>query len=163
MSYYADLRRDEWGFTGQPRAVSSALLPMGGAVSGVAGRNWMLIGDAAACVNPLNGEGIDYGLETGRLAVELLGSGDLSKAWPRELQTHYGRAFSVARRLGLLLTFPRFLPATGPIAMHSTTLMNIAVRVMGNLVTDDDADWVARVWRSGGLASRLIDRRKPFS
>ena len=47
---------------------------MGGAVSGVAGPNWMLIGDAAACVNPLNGEGIDYGLETGRLAAELLGT-----------------------------------------------------------------------------------------
>ena len=46
---------------------------MGGAVSGVAGPNWMLIGDAAACVNPLNGEGIDYGLETGRLAAEMLG------------------------------------------------------------------------------------------
>ena len=29
----------------------------------------MLIGDAAACVNPLNGEGIDYGLETGRMAA----------------------------------------------------------------------------------------------
>ena len=48
---------------------------MGGAVSGVAGPNWMLIGDAAACVNPLNGEGIDYGLETGRLAAELLDAG----------------------------------------------------------------------------------------
>ncbi len=57
--------------------MSSALLPMGGAVSGVAGPNWMLIGDAAACVNPLNGEGIDYGLETGRLAAEMLGTGDL--------------------------------------------------------------------------------------
>ena len=73
ISYYTDLRRDEWGFTGEPRAVSSALLPMGGAVSGVAGPNWMLIGDAAACVNPLNGEGIDYGLETGRLAVGVAG------------------------------------------------------------------------------------------
>ncbi|MBO0866645.1 MAG: NAD(P)/FAD-dependent oxidoreductase, partial [Mycobacterium sp.] len=163
MSYYTDLRRDEWGFTGQPRAVSSALLPMGGAVSGVAGPNWMLIGDAAACVNPLNGEGIDYGLETGRLAVDVLGSGDLSRAWPSLLQSHYGRGFSVARRLALLLTFPRFLPATGPLAMRSTRLMSIAVRVMGNLVTDDDADRVARVWRSGGLLSRLVDRRKPFS
>ena len=38
-----------------------ALLPMGGAVTDVAGANWALIGDAAACVNPLNGEGIDYG------------------------------------------------------------------------------------------------------
>ncbi len=166
ISYYTDLRRGEWEFTGPPRAVSSALLPMGGAVSGVAGPNWMLIGDAAACVNPLNGEGIDYGLETGRLAVDVLGSGDLSnlsEAWPSVLQQHYGRGFSVARRLALLLTFPRFLPATGPLAMRSTALMRIAVRVMGNLVTDDDDDLVARVWRGGGLASRLADRRKPFS
>ena len=163
MSYYTDLRREEWGFEGQPRAMSSALLPMGGAVSGVAGRNWMLIGDAAACVNPLNGEGIDYGLETGRLAVEMLGSRDLSSAWPHELQSHYGRGFSVARRLGLLLTFPRFLPTAGPVGMRSTMLMGIAVRVMGNLVTDEDADWVARVWRGSGRISRLLDRRKPFS
>jgi geranylgeranyl reductase family protein len=163
MSYYTDLRREEWGFEGQPRAMSSALLPMGGAVSGVAGRNWMLIGDAAACVNPLNGEGIDYGLETGRLAAEMLGSGDLAGSWPHVLQSHYARGFSVARRLGLLLTFPRFLPAAGPIGMRSTTLMGIAVRVMGNLVTDEDADWVARAWRGSGRISRLLDRRKPFS
>jgi geranylgeranyl reductase family protein len=163
MSYYTSLRRKEWGFEGEPRLALSALLPMGGAVSGVAGPNWMLIGDAAACVNPLNGEGIDYGLETGRLAAEMLGVGDLSSAWPEVLSSHYARAFSVARRLGLLLTIPRFLPATGPLAMRSTFLMNIAVRVMGNLATDEDVDWIARMWRSAGLASRRIDRRPPFS
>jgi geranylgeranyl reductase family protein len=163
MSHYTALRREEWGFDGEPRAPLSALLPMGGAVSGVAGPNWMLIGDAAACVNPLNGEGIDYGLETGRLAADLLGSGDLSRAWPSMLSEHYARGFSVARRLALLLTLPRFLPLTGPVAMRSTALMRIAVRVMGNLVTDEDADWIARVWRAGGLASRGLDARKPFS
>ncbi len=163
ISYYTDLRRDEWGFSGEPRAVASALLPMGGAVSGVAGPNWMLIGDAAACINPLNGEGIDYGLETGRLAAELLDCGDVSQAWPSLLQQHYARGFSVARRLGLLLTFQRFLPATGPIAMRSPALMTIAVRVMANLVTDEDADRLARAWRGAGRLSRLIDRRKPFS
>ena len=163
MSYYTALRREEWGFEGEPRAPLSALLPMGGAVSGIAGPNWMLIGDAAACVNPLNGEGIDYGLETGRLAADLLGCGDLSQAWPTVLSAHYARGFSVARRLALLLTLPRFLPVTGPVAMRSTTLMRIAVRVMGNLVTDEDADWIARVWRAGGLASRGLDARKPFS
>jgi len=163
ISYYTDLRRDEWDFSGEPRAVASALLPMGGAVSGVAGPNWMLIGDAAACINPLNGEGIDYGLETGRLAAELLDCGDVSQAWPALLQQHYARGFSVARRLGLLLTFQRFLPATGPIAMRSPALMTIAVRVMANLVTDEDADWLARAWRGAGRLSRLIDRRRPFS
>ncbi|WP_044512827.1 menaquinone reductase [Mycobacterium simiae] len=163
ISYYTDLRRQEWGFTGTPRAISSALLPMGGAVSGVAGPNWMLIGDAAACVNPLNGEGIDYGLETGRLAAEVLDAHDVSGLWPSLLQDHYGRGFSVARRLALLLTFQRFLPTAGPVAMRSTTLMTIAVRVMANLVTDEDTDRLARAWRGAGRLSRFIDRRTPFS
>jgi len=166
MSYYAGLRRDEWGFEGEPRAGLSALLPMGGAVSGIAGPNWMLIGDAAACVNPLNGEGIDYGLETGRLAAELLdtpGLTDYSTVWPALLREHYAHGFSVARRLALLLTLPRFLPSAGPIAMRSGFLMNIAVRVMGNFVTDEDADWVARLWRRAGAGSHRLDGRPPFS
>ena len=163
IRHYTDLKREAWGFEGPPRAVASALLPMGGAVSGVAGPNWMLIGDAAACINPLNGEGIDYGLESGRLAAELIDCGDVSRAWPDVLQSHYGRCFSVARRLALLLTVPRFLPVAGPLAMRSSVVMGIAVRVMGNLVTDDDADWTARVWRTAGAGSRLLDRRKPFA
>ena len=72
MQFYADQRREEFDLSGDLRMPTSALLPMGGAVSNVAGPNWALIGDAAACVNPLNGEGIDYGLETGRLVVDLL-------------------------------------------------------------------------------------------
>jgi menaquinone-9 beta-reductase len=163
IAHYTDLKRDAWGFEGRPRAIASALLPMGGAVSGVAGPNWMLIGDAAACINPLNGEGIDYGLESGRLAAELLDCDDVSRIWPEILQAHYSRCFSVARRLALLLTVPRFLPMAGPLAMRSTALMGIAVRVMGNLVTDDDVDWTARIWRTAGAGSRLADRRKPFT
>jgi geranylgeranyl reductase family protein len=163
IAHYTDIQRDEWGFDGPPRAIASALLPMGGAVSGVAGPNWMLIGDAAACVNPLNGEGIDYGLETGRLAVDLLGTGDLSRAWASLLQHHYAKAFSIARRLGWLLTVPWFLPTGGPIAMRSIKLMEIAVRVMGNFVTDDDVDLMAWTWRRAGAASRWADRRPPFS
>ncbi|MGX9674519.1 menaquinone reductase [Mycobacterium sp. HM-7] len=163
LAHYTDLRREEWGFEGQPRLAKSALLPMGGAVSGVAGPNWMLIGDAAACVNPLNGEGIDYGLETGRLAADLLGSGDLSVAWPAVLQEHYAAGFSVARRLAILLTVPRFLPLTGPVAMRSQYLMTVAVRAMGNLVTEEDTDLVARLWRRAGRGSRRLDQRKPFS
>ena len=163
IRHYTDTKRKAWGFEGPVRAVSSALLPMGGAVSGVSGPNWMLVGDAAACVNPLNGEGIDYGLETGRLAAEHVGAPDLTREWPAQLSAHYGRGFSVARRLGLLLTVPRFLPLAGPVGMRSRALMTIAVRVMGNLVTDEDADRVARVWRRAGSLSGLADRRAPFS
>ena len=110
----------------------------------------MLIGDAAAGVNPLNGEGIDYGLEMGRFAAEMLGGGDLSLAWPSLLQEHYARAFSIARRLAWLLTVPWLLPTVGPFAMRSVAFMQMVVRVMGNLVVDDDVDRVARLWRRLG-------------
>ena len=164
MQFYADERREEFRFHGDLRAPTSALLPMGGAVSHVAGPNWALIGDAAACVNPLNGEGIDYGLETGRLLVDLIGEGaDLATAWPDLLRSHYGESFSIARRLAGLVTVPRLLPALGPAGMRSDWLMTLALRWMGNLVTDEDRDRAARVWRWAGRRSVRLDDRPPFS
>jgi geranylgeranyl reductase family protein len=166
LGYYAGLRQEEWQLDGEPRAVWSALLPMGGAVSGVAGGNWALVGDAAGCVNPLNGEGIDYGLETGRLLASHLAAdpdADLSSAWPALLRERYGEAFSIARRLAGLLTVPGLLPAAGPVGMRSRTLMKLALRVMGNLVTPEDADLLARVWRAAGRLSVGLDHRPPFS
>jgi geranylgeranyl reductase family protein len=163
IEVYADARRDDWELVGPVRAQASALLPMGGAVSGVAGRNWALIGDAAGCVNPLNGEGIDYGLETGRVLIELMdGEPDLSVAWPATLRRHYGQAFSIARRLAGLLTVPRLLPMAGPVGMRSRALMTVALRVMGNLITDSDRDLTARAWRAAGRLSLRLDERPPF-
>ena len=162
LELYTDQRRAEWQLDGGVRAPASALLPMGGAVSGVAGCNWALIGDAAGCVNPLNGEGIDYGLETGRTVAGLLSEDDWARAWPATLRRHYGEAFSIARRLAGLLTVPRLLPAAGPVGMRSRALMTVALRVMGNLVTDADRDVVARAWRLAGRLSVRLDERPPF-
>jgi geranylgeranyl reductase family protein len=167
LDHYTGLRREEWELAGELRAASSALLPMGGAVSGIAGRNWALIGDAAGCVNPLNGEGIDYGLETGRLLADVLAGDryrglDLQLAWPATLRRHYGEAFSIARRLAGLLTVPGLLPTAGPVGMRSRPLMLIALRVMGNLVDPQDRDLLARVWRTAGRLSMRFDERPPF-
>jgi len=165
MAHYADQRRDEFKLSGELRMPTSALLPMGGAVSNVAGPNWALIGDAAACVNPLNGEGIDYGLETGRFVAELIAAGDphLETAWPALLSEHYGESFSIARRLAGLVTVPWVLPRFGPAGMRSDWLMTLALRWMGNLVTDEDRDRAARVWRWAGKRSIARDARPPFS
>ncbi|GGG74095.1 oxidoreductase [Corynebacterium pelargi] len=159
LHLYADQQREAWEFA-KPQHVTSALLPMGGAVSGVAGPNWMLIGDSAACVNPLNGEGIDYGLETARMAVELLSQGeDFSDTWPAALREHYGEAFLLARTLARALTYPQFLPLTGPFALRKPLgkyIMPTAARLMGNLVVEQDRDLVARCWRAAsGMSIRL--------
>jgi geranylgeranyl reductase family protein len=164
LQHYVEQRRGDFDLRGEVAGVWSALLPMGGAVSGVSGPNWLLIGDAAGCVNPLNGEGIDYALETGRLAADVMAgeTGDLTEAWPALLTEQYGAAFSVARRLAGLLTVPGLLPALGPWGMRSRTLMGIALRLMGNLVTPADADAVAGLWRTAGRWSTAIDNRPPF-
>ncbi len=164
MQYYADERREEFELSGDLRAPTSALLPMGGAVSNVAGVNWALIGDAAACVNPLNGEGIDYGLETGRLVAEVMDEHhDLTTVWPATLRDRYGEAFSIARRLAGLVTVPKLLPTLGPVGMRSDWLMTLALRWMGNFVTDEDRDRAARVWRWAGRRSLARDHRAPFA
>ncbi|MCW2794941.1 geranylgeranyl reductase family protein [Nocardioides sp.] len=164
MKFYAEERREGFELTGDLRSPTSALLPMGGAVSQVAGRNWALIGDAAGCVNPLNGEGIDYGLETGRWVAEVMSEhDDLSAVWPALLREHYGESFSIARRLAGLVTVPRLLPALGPAGMRSDWLMTLALRWMGNLVTDEDRDRAARVWRWAGRRSLARDTRPPFA
>lgn len=162
LDAYASLVGEEWALTAAPVRHASALLPMGGAVSGVAGRNWMLIGDAAACVNPLNGEGIDYALETARMAAALVDEPDLTQIWPQTLRSHYGTAFSAARRLAGLLTLPHTVAALGRVGLRSPALMAMVVRVMGNLITPEDSDLLARAWRTVGAASTRLDSRPPF-
>lgn len=159
---YVGSVREEWSL-GEPQDVASALLPMGGAVSGVAGPNWMLIGDAAACVNPLNGEGIDYGLETAEMAAALAATTkDFTLVWPYLLRAHYGDAFLLARTLARALTYPQFLPLTGPIGLRTPVLMRSAARLMGNLVTEEDRDIVARVWRGAGHVLGSRRREQPL-
>ena len=165
MQLYADTIRDDFGLSGELRMPTSALLPMGGAVSHVAGRNWALIGDAAALRQPAQRRGH-------RLRPRERAAGrrhpdrrttTCRPSWPALLRDHYGEAFSIARRLAGLVTVPGVLRALGPAGMRSDWLMTLALRWMGNLVTDDDRDRAARVWRWAGRRSVARDARPPFS
>ena len=149
LEYYAGQRREEWQLGPDVRMPTSALLPMGGAVERC-GRTQL---------------GADRRRRGLRQPAERRGNrlraGDRADWWPtcwstgptwvaagrRCSATHYGPAFSIARRLAGLITVPGLLARLGPIGMRSRLLMTVALRVMGNLVTDADHDLVARVWR----------------
>ena len=166
LRQYAEQLRNEWSVEGEPQQVTSALLPMGGAVTRVSGENWAAIGDTAALVNPLNGEGIDYALESARFVVELLSDAPrnpngLRYMWPALLRHEYGEAFSLARRLAMGLTMPGLMSALGPVGMRGPqahAMMAVATRLMGNLVTPQDRDLTSRVWRAAGMVSRSADK-----
>ncbi|MCY4663535.1 MAG: NAD(P)/FAD-dependent oxidoreductase, partial [Acidimicrobiaceae bacterium] len=68
LSDYRDLVAGEWelgDFLERPRAWR---LPM--SVVRRHGPGWAAVGDAAGLINPMNGEGIDYGLESGMLLAD---------------------------------------------------------------------------------------------
>ena len=106
---------------------------------------------------------------SGHLAAHLFAdtipntSMDYARRWAPLLRERYGTAFSIARRLAGYLTVPGLLPTLGPVGMRSRMLMTVALRVMGNLVTPEDTDTVARLWRASGRVSMRFDERPPFS
>lgn len=67
------------------------------------GPGWVAIGDAAGLINPMNGEGIDYGLESGMLAADLF-LDDASTA-PDRYDTLVGEMFDSFLRTGRRFSF----------------------------------------------------------
>lgn len=64
----------------------------------------LIAGEAAGLVNPLTGEGIDYALESGRLAAEhaariVAGESGAAAAYAASLHDHYARLFAFSERL----------------------------------------------------------------
>ena len=119
-------------------------LPMAGSVGPKAGHNWLLVGDAAGSVNPFNGEGIDYAYETGRLAASLFAEANAQKdnsvltRYPDLLDEEYGLYFKVARLFAKIIGNPVLIRELTRVGMRSQTLMEWALKVMANLMKEND-------------------------
>ena len=136
---------------------TGGMLPMGLSVGPVVGPNWVLVGDAAGAINPFNGEGIAYALETGRLAAErahrALASGEpgLLQAYRQDLADHFGLYYRMGRLFMQALGRPGVMRALTRVGFRSRPLMEWTLRVMSNLL--DPAE------RSAGAAAyRLVER-----
>jgi flavin-dependent dehydrogenase len=68
----------------------------------IVGRNWAMAGDAAACVDPVTGEGLYYALRSGDLLAQALAEGQ-PQAYPERLRAAFSAdlefAASIARKL----------------------------------------------------------------
>jgi len=103
------------------------------------GPGWVAVGDAAGLVNPMNGEGIDYGLESGALASDLfLVDPDTA---PEQYNTQIGERFdpflSTGRRFSFLIGHPFILRNGLRMAVGTETIASITLAVMGNLVDSE--------------------------
>ncbi len=81
----------------------------------IAGKNWAMAGDAAACVDPITGEGLFYALRSGDLLAEALIEGQL-EAYPERLRaafsaTSNSQPTSPARSFAIIFWEAPSLPA----------------------------------------------------
>jgi menaquinone-9 beta-reductase len=106
----------------------------------------LLVGDAAGAVNPFNGEGIAYAMETGEIAADLVheslvtGRAAISMQYPTVLRQRYGRYFSIGRGFARAVGKPAIMGLATRFMLPRPTVMNFALRVMGNLSDGRDGD-----------------------
>jgi flavin-dependent dehydrogenase len=156
---YRALVRDEWGvreYLERPRAWR---LPMSTVRRHGAG--WVAIGDAAGLINPMNGEGIDYGLESGMLAADLFLTDPASAParYDAEIGARVDAFLRTGRRFSFLIGHPWILRNGLRLAVGTQAVADITLSVMGNLVDNDTPGAAGRVLR---IADRTLAAADPL-
>jgi menaquinone-9 beta-reductase len=161
--YRALLRRwlksmpEEWGYTEENRTepIRGAALPMGFNRTPQYHRGLLLAGDAAGMVNPFNGEGIAYAMESGELLARVVaqalarptraGTERVLRGYPAELQAAYGRYYTLGRIFVQLIGRPQLMRYATRRGMRHPQLMRFALKLLANLTDPRDGDASDRV------------------
>jgi geranylgeranyl reductase family protein len=131
-------------------------LPIGGSVDPAFGPNFVLAGDAAGLINPFNGEGISYALESGRVAGDVVASvlaceGSLVD-YPVEVHRRLGGYYRAGLFMLNVVGNPFVLREMMRLGMQSKSLMEWATRILCNLVREDEP------MKGGEFALGLLDK-----
>jgi geranylgeranyl reductase family protein len=164
MTEFAATAPDYWGIDpdNPTAAPTGGRIPMAGSVTPKIGPTWAAIGDAAGSVNPFNGEGIDYAYETGRLVAELLdeslstGDGMALQRYPSILAEQYGLYFKVARLFSVLIGNPAVMRELTRVGMQSRSLMEWVLRIMANLLRDDELGPAEAAYKAAAALARVV-------
>ena len=157
LDIYYEQVRDAWGlgpYLERPRAWR---LPL--TVQHRHGPGWVAVGDAAGLINPMNGEGIDYGLESGMLAADLFMQ-DRSTAparYDRLIGAQFDEFLRTGRRFAFLIGHPWILNSGLRFAVGTQAVANITLQVMGNLIDSSSPGAAGRVLRAADRMLRLAD------
>jgi geranylgeranyl reductase family protein len=148
LDVYYDQVREPWGlgpYLERPRAWR---LPL--TARRRHGPGWVAVGDAAGLINPMNGEGIDYGLEAGMLAADLfVDDPDAAPAlYDRMIGEQFDAFLRTGRRFAFLIGHPWILNTGLRVAVGTQAIANITLQVMGNLVDSQSPGAAGRVLKA---------------
>jgi geranylgeranyl reductase family protein len=161
---FAAMLPPSWGFS-EETAVGKPLsgpLPMGFNRSPLAVPGMLLIGDAAGAVNPFNGEGIAYAMETGELAAEVVHEAlvrdraAIAATYPQLVRDRYEPYFRLGRGFANLIGHPAIMARATRHLLPNSTVMTFAMRMLANLTDGKDGDRKDRLFY---VAERLAGAR----
>jgi geranylgeranyl reductase family protein len=148
---------EEWGYVEENRTepVRGAALPMGFNRTPQYHQGLLLAGDAAGMVNPFNGEGIAYAMESGELLARVVAQAlarparaeteRVLRSYPQELQAAYGRYYTLGRVFVELIGRPKLMRYATSRGMHHPQLMRFALKLLANLTDPRDGDASDRI------------------
>jgi flavin-dependent dehydrogenase len=154
---WLDHTPEEWGFREQNLVgrIGSAALPMGFNRKPHYTRGVLLSGDSGGMVNPFNGEGIDYALESGHLAAETVVQAlarpegpareRVLEGYAAALESEYGGYFTLGRVFAKMIGNPTFMKQATRYGLPRTTLMKFTLKLMANLTEPRGGDVSDRV------------------
>ncbi len=147
----------EWGFTpaNATGPVRGGALPMGFNRTPHYTRGLLLVGDAGGVVNPFNGEGIAYAMESAALAAEVVlqardrAAGPAREralaAYPQALRDTYGGYFTLGRVFVTLIGHPAVMRAATSRGLSRPTLMRFTLKLLANLTDPRGGDALDRL------------------
>jgi menaquinone-9 beta-reductase len=150
---FARMLPPEWGIgedTAEGRVLSGPL-PMGLNRTPRAVPGTLLVGDAVGAVNPFNGEGIAYAIETGEMAADLVYEAlvhdrpAITMQYPQVLEDAYGAYYAVGRWFAEVIGRPAIMGRATAHLLPRRRIMAFALRAMANLSDGRDGDLDDRV------------------
>ena len=123
------------------------------------GLGWVAVGDAAGLINPMNGEGIDYSLESGMLISDLFlqNPSTATTEYDRIIGERFDGFLRTGRRFSYLIGHPLILRSGLRVAVANQFMANMTLQVMGNLVDNSTPGAAGRVLRIADKALATAD------
>ena len=137
LESYRAIAQDDWELGPNLERPRAWRLPM--TTQKRFGPGWVAIGDAAGLINPMNGEGIDYGLESGMLAADLFITNPATATveYDRLVGERFDSFLRTGRRFSFLIGHPWILRSGLRLSVGTQSIANITLSVMGNLVDSE--------------------------
>lgn len=161
LKAWLDNTPEEWGFrdANMTMPVKGAALPMAFNRQPAYTRGLVLVGDAGGMVNPFNGEGIAYAMESAELAADAIaeahyrgvGTSAAEKAllgYPTQLKASLGGYYRLGTIFVKLIGNPKIMHLATTYGLPRKTLMRFVHKLLANLTDERDGDAMDKIINS---------------